>query len=86
MYEPRETALVRYARASARNDAITDELYDELAGDFSVPTIIQICFVVGLAGMTNRFHRTFLTRVDPHTQEAVATSCPIPIPAPPASS
>jgi alkylhydroperoxidase family enzyme len=83
VYEPSEEAVVRYARASARNDRITAELYNELAHHFPVETMIQICFVVGLAGLTNRFHSSFLTEVDPATQDALEASCPIYIPQPP---
>ena len=84
VYEPSEAAIVRYAQASARNATITNELYDDLARHFPRETIVQLCFVSGLAGMTNRFHATFLTTVDPDTQETLeATSCPISLPAPP---
>jgi alkylhydroperoxidase family enzyme len=83
VYEPAELALLRYARASARNDVITDELYNSLSAHYSAPKMIEICVVVGLAGLTNRFHRTFMTDVDPTTNEALAESCPVPIPAPP---
>ena len=83
LFEPREAAIVRYAQASARNAVITDAVYRDLAAHFSTATLVQICFVVGLAGLTNRFHRTFLTEVDPATHEALAASCPIPLPPPP---
>lgn len=48
--------------------------------------MIELCFVVGLAGLTNRFHRTFLTDVDPSTNEALAESCPLPVPSVPGGS
>lgn len=83
LYEPQEAAVVRYAQRSARNDTITDEIYADLERHFPVEKMIQICFVVGLAGMTNRFHKTFLTTLDPTTQEEVAASCPVAIPKPP---
>ncbi|MDN5760010.1 MAG: hypothetical protein L0H59_16035 [Tomitella sp.] len=86
VYEPSEEAILRYTQASARNDPITRGLYDDLAEHFSVPTMVQICFVVGLAGMTNRFHRTFLTEVDAATQETIAVSCPVAVPRPPVST
>ena len=85
VYEPWEAAIVRYAQLSARNDTITNEIYEDLQLHFSVEKMVQICFVVGLAGMTNRFHKTFLTTVDPSTQEEVAASCPIRLPQPPSS-
>jgi hypothetical protein len=34
--------------------------------------------------MINRFHATFLTEVDPDTQQALAPSCPLAYPEPPA--
>lgn len=71
---------MRYAQRSARNDTITNEIYEDLERHFSVEKMVQICFVVGLAGMTNRFHKTFLTTVDPSTQEEVTASCPIRLP------
>ena len=84
VYEPSEAAIVRYAQASARNATITNELYEDLARHFPREKIVQLAFVSGLAGMTNRFHKTFLTTVDPGTREELeATSCPISLPAPP---
>jgi len=38
---------------------------------------------VGLSNMINRFHATFLTEVDPDTQQALAASCPLAYPDPP---
>lgn len=84
LYEPWEAAIVRYAQHSARNDTITNEIYEDLERHFPVEKMVQICFVVGLAGITNRFHKTFLTTVDPSTQEEVTTSCSIQLPQPPA--
>ena len=84
VFEPWEAAIVRYAQRSACNATITNELYEELERHFPVEKMIQICFVVGLAGMTNRFHKTFLTTVDPATREEIAaTTCPVRIPQPP---
>ena len=85
VYEPAEAAIVRYAQASARNETITDELYAELARFFPIETQVQISFVVGFAGLINRFHSTFLTELDPATQEVLSVSCPVPLPAAPAS-
>ena len=86
VYRPWEAAVVRYAQRSARNETITDEVYEDLTRHFSVEKMIQICFVVGLASMTNRFHKTFLTTVDPTTQEEVAASCPVGVPQPPSDA
>lgn len=86
LYEPWEAAIVRYAQHSARNDTITNEIYEDLERHFPVEKMVQICFVVGLAGMTNRFHKTFLTTVDPSTQEEITASCPMPVPQPPSQA
>lgn len=80
VYEPSEAAIVRYAQASARNNTITDALYKDLADHFPTEKIVQISFVCGLAGLTNRFHMTFLTEVDSVTREATSESCPMQIP------
>lgn len=80
LYEPQERAIVRYAQASTRMDPITDELYAELSAHYPVEKMIEICFTIGLSNLINRFHATFLTDVDPTTQDALAPSCPLPLP------
>lgn len=83
VYEPREAAIVRYAQATALNREITSEVYDDLARHFPVATMVQLSFVTGIASMTNRFHRTFLTPVDPLTAEVLGAACPVRLPPPP---
>ena len=60
----------------------TNELtaYDpnNLADQFTSQQIIELCLTVGLSNLINRFHATFLTELDPHTQTALADSCPLP--------
>ena len=80
MYEPGEAAIIRYVRAYARSATITDALYSELATYYSVKQMIEICFTAGLSTMIAKFHATFLTELDPQTQEALASYCPLPIP------
>lgn len=80
LYEPDELAIVRYAQRSTRMDVIDDRTYSDLTAWFDPQQIIELCFTVGLAGMINRFHATFLTEVDPTTQEALAPGCPVPLP------
>ncbi|MDQ2722562.1 MAG: hypothetical protein M3Y19_04535 [Actinomycetota bacterium] len=80
LYEPDEAAIVRYAQRSTRMDVIDDRTYGDLVKHFSREQIIEICFTVGLSNMINRFHATFLTEVDPDTQEALAPSCPLSYP------
>jgi alkylhydroperoxidase family enzyme len=80
LYEPDEAAIVRYAQRCTRMDTIDDGTYGELACHFSPEQIIEICFTVGMSNMINRFHATFLTAVDPGTQEALAPACPLTYP------
>lgn len=84
VYEPDEAAIVRYAQRSTRLDVIDDATYGALAEHFTSEQIIEICFTVGLSNMINRFHATFLTDLDPATQQALAPSCPLAYPEPPA--
>lgn len=77
LYEPDEAAIIRYAQASTRMDTITDAIYGALRAHFTERQIIEICFTIGLSNMINRFHATFLTEVDPTTQEALAPACPL---------
>ena len=80
VYDDDEAAIVRYAQKSTRMDVIDDDTYGALRRHFSEQQIIEICFTIGLSNMINRFHATFLTELDPTTQEAVATSCPLAFP------
>lgn len=84
LYEADEAAIVRYAQRTTRMDVIDDRTYGDLAEHFSLRQIIEICMTVGLANLINRFHATFLTEVDPDTQQALAESCPLAYPEPPA--
>lgn len=86
VYEPAEAAIVRYAQRSTRMDVIDDGTYGDLTDHFSAEQIIEICMTVGLSNIVNRFHATFLTDLDPATQEALGTTCPLPFPTPPAPS
>lgn len=83
VYEPAEAAIVRYAQRLTRMDVIDDGTYGELAEHFTREQIVEICFTVGLSNVINRFHATFLTEVDPQTQEVLAPSCPLAYPEPP---
>ena len=79
VYEPDEAALVEYAQRSTRMVPITDELYGRLRAHFSEKQVMEICLTVGVSNVINRFHATFLTEVDPETEEIVAPSCPLPM-------
>ena len=79
VYEPDEAALVEYAQRSTRLEPITDELYGRLRAHFSENQVMEICLTVGVSNVINRFHATFLTEVDPETNEIVAPTCPLPM-------
>jgi alkylhydroperoxidase family enzyme len=80
LYSAKEAAIVRYAQRATRMEPIDDACYGALAEHFSTQQIIEICFTVGLSNMVNRFHATFLTELDPFTQQAVGSSCPLAYP------
>ncbi len=80
LFSPREATIVRYARTLARMEPIDDELYGDLERHFSTREIVELCFIVGSAGLVNRFHATFRTDVDTDTLEQLGTSCPVPLP------
>lgn len=80
VYTDSERAVVEYAQRSTRLEPITDELFARLSASFTQQQIIEICFTVGLSNLINRFHATFLTDVDPETNEVVGQACPVPMP------
>ena len=77
LYAPDEAAIVRYAQKSTRMEAIDNTTYGNLSAHFTPEQIIEICFTIGMSNMINRFHATFLTELDPATQQALADSCPL---------
>jgi alkylhydroperoxidase family enzyme len=81
LYDETEAAIVRYAQRSTRLDPIDDGTYGALAAHFDTKQLIELCFIVGLSNMVNRFHATFLTELDPATQEVLSESCPLDFPA-----
>jgi alkylhydroperoxidase family enzyme len=82
LYAPDEAAIVRYAQKSTRMEAIDNVTYGNLSDHFTPEQIIEICFTVGMSNMINRFHATFLTELDPATQQALGGSCPLKYPSP----
>jgi alkylhydroperoxidase family enzyme len=80
VYSEEERAIVEYARASTLMLPIDDDLYDALARLLEPAEIVELCFVVGLSNMVNRFHATFLTPLDDTTKTVLAESCPLPLP------
>lgn len=67
VYDDVERVVISYARCSTRMQPIDDLLYAALAEHFGEREIVELCFVVGLSNMVNRFHATFLTDVDDAT-------------------
>jgi alkylhydroperoxidase family enzyme len=80
VYADDEAAIVRYAHACHRMEPISDEIYEALQRHFTNEEIIDLCFVVGLSNLVNRFHATFLTDLDDRTVQALGPSCPLPLP------
>lgn len=85
VYGDDERAVVDYARASTRLEPIDDALYARLSAHFGSRQLIEVCFVVGLANLVNRFHATFLTDLDEATLRAAGQDCPLPFPQRPGS-
>jgi len=80
VYSDVERTVVRYARASTRMERIDDDLFAELTSHFELTAVIELCFVVGLSNVVNRFHATFHTDVDDATRAALAGGAPVPLP------
>jgi len=82
VYSARELAIVRYSQQVTHEPPrVSEDVYLALTEHFDRAQILQICFIVGLSAMVNRFHATFLTDVDTGTMEMLdGTACPIPLP------
>jgi alkylhydroperoxidase family enzyme len=80
VYSEAERVAIVYARVITRMGGVGDEQYADLSAYYSPAEIIELCFVVSLSNLVNRFHATFRTELDPSTVDAVATSCPLPLP------
>ena len=70
VYSEAEAAIVRYAQKATKMLPIDDATYQALARQFSTQQIIEICFIVGLAQLVNRFNATFLPDIDDYILEA----------------
>jgi alkylhydroperoxidase family enzyme len=83
LFTPAEDVIVRYARQSTLHIQIDDALYAELSEHFSREQIMDLCLIVGLSNVVNRFHATFKTDVDQSTLDTILApgTCPIPLPA-----
>jgi alkylhydroperoxidase family enzyme len=78
LFSPAEAVLVRYARQSTLRIVIDDALY----GDYTQEQIMDICLIVGLSNVVNRFHATFKTDVDPSTLATILEPGASPVPLP----
>ena len=89
LYAPAEAAIIRYAQKSTRMEPIDAATYADLEACFSPGQIVDLCMIVGLSNIVNRFHATFQTDVDATTLAEVEAGnrepgvCPIPLPAQP---
>lgn len=70
VYSETEAAIVRYAQVSTGSIFVDDEVYGDLARHYTEEQIVELCVIVGLSNMVNRFHATFLTDVDETTTDA----------------
>jgi len=83
LFTPSEDVIVRYARQSTLHIQIDDSLFAELSEHFRREQIMDLCLIVGLSNVVNRFHATFKTDVDQSTLDTILApgTCPIPLPA-----
>jgi alkylhydroperoxidase family enzyme len=79
VYDPAESAIVRFAQTSTRMAPIDDALFAELRSHFDTKQLIELCFTVGNSGLVNRFHALFHTPLDGDTIANLAYS-PLPLP------
>ena len=69
-----------YSQRCTRMEVIGDVTFADLAAHFEPAQIIEICLMVGISSVINRFHAAFRTEVDPQTREALAPACPLAYP------
>jgi alkylhydroperoxidase family enzyme len=80
VYSEGERVAIEYARVITNMGGIDDEQYAALRAHYSPAEIVEMCFVVGLSNLVNRFHATFRTELDASTKDAIAGVCPLPVP------
>lgn len=71
VYDEAEAAIVLYARVLTRDIAIDQTTYNALTKHFDEQPFVELCIVVGMSNLVNRFHATFLSDVDEETLDAV---------------
>ena len=82
VYAADERVVITYARASTELRPIDDAMYADLGTHFSLMQVIELCVVVGIANLVNRFHATFLTDLDASTRDMLQDGCQLPFPSP----
>lgn len=79
LFDDTDKLVLRYAEVLTRENRVSNALYAELAARFSPEEIMELCVTVGLSGLVNRVHSTFLTDLDDSTRAQVGDGafCPI---------
>ena len=75
-----ERLVVTYSRRLTRSEPIDDDLYAALREQFTLHEVMELCLIIGISGIVNRFHATFHTPLDERTREAFEGSSPLPLP------
>jgi hypothetical protein len=65
---------------------ITNEIYADLSRHFDIQQIMELWQTVSASNSINRFHATFHTDLDEATLDALGSTSPLPLPAPPSDS
>ena len=84
LFTPAEAAIVVFCRRSTRMEPIDSATWDALTAHFDTRQVLEIVFTCGLNQMISRFHAAVRTDVDEDTLGALADSCPVRLPPPPA--
>lgn len=86
LFTPSEQAIIRFARASALMEPITDDMWEDLRRHFPIRNIIEISFLVGMNQLVSRLHALMHTDLDEATStELQGGSCRVRLPTPPSS-
>jgi alkylhydroperoxidase family enzyme len=86
LFTPAEAAIVVFCRRSTRMEPIDSDTWDALTAHFDTRQVLEIVFTCGLNQMISRFHAAVRTDVDEETTAALADSCPVRLPPPPAAA
>ena len=83
LFDQTDKLVLRFTDQLSRENRVDDDLFGELSARFSQPELLKLTFTIGMAGIVNRVHATFLTDVDEATLGSVGDTvfCPLPEPA-----